>query len=350
MRSKTGVLILVVVLLLAGVMGASAEFGTNWTALYYNNVDMSGSPAQSQTGLAGINFNWGSGSPVSGVNADRFSARFTSTQNFAGGSYEFTVSADDGVRVYVDGQLALDRFISRPLTTDRFTLTLTPGSHSLTVEYFEDGDQASISFQWNLVGAGGGAIVITATPAFDPIIITATPSVPPTPALPPIPEGALTATVVNARVLLTRAVPNLSGTVLARIRRGETYAVVGRDADARWFVLQLADRQVWALGYYLFINGNEFNPPVVSSYLLIGNPAQYSGIVGQSRQGLRLREAPTTESAQIGRIGWGDVMAVVGRTGDGRWYQVIYKDTLGWVTSDYMRIIEGNSDAIPVTG
>ena len=52
----------------------------------------------------------------------------------------------------------------------------------------------------------------------------------------------------------------------------------------------------------------------------------------------------------LARIGWGDVMAIIGRSGDGRWYQVIYKDTQGWVTVDYMRIVEGSIDAVPVTG
>lgn len=336
MRRQWVLLVLVVVALLSTVGLVAADFGVNWTAAYYNTVDLSGSPVLTQSGIGGLNFTWGAGSPAAGVNADRFSARFTSSQAFAGGTYEFIVASDDGVRVYIDSQLLLDRFVPRALTTDRFNVTLTPGQHSLVVEYFEDTDQASLSVQWNLLGA-------------ETIVVTATPSAPqPTP-LPAIAEGALTATVINARVLLTRANPFIGAPVLARIRRGETYAVVGRDADARWFVLQLADRQVWALGYYLYINSNEFNAPVLSSYILTGNPGQHTGVVGQSRQGLKLRAEPTTESAQIGRIGWGDVMAIVGRSGDGRWYQVIYKDTLGWVTVDYMRIVEGSIDAVPVT-
>lgn len=334
MRRQFVVLGLVLVALLAVTGSAAADFGVNWTASYYNSIDLSGNPVLSQSGIAGLNFNWGDGSPGAGVSADHWSARFTSSQAFVGGAYEFVVTADDGVRVYIDGQLLLDQFIVRPPTTDRFTHTLSAGTHSLIVEYFDEVGGAALSFQWNLVGTG--APVATATPS--------------RPQLPPIPEGALTATVINARVLLGRAMPYIGAPVLERIRRGETYQVVGRDHDARWFVLQLADKRVWALGYYLYINSNEFNAPVVSSYVLVGDPAQHTGIVGQSRQGLRLRAEPTTESAQIGRIGWGDVMAIVGRTDNGHWYQVIYKDTLGWVTSGYMRIVEGSVDAIPVTG
>src|SRR5690606_29572196 len=148
------------IIVLAGAQGVLAEYGVNWTAQFFNNPSLSGDPVLTQTGLNGINFNWGSGSPAPEVPADRFSARFSSAQNFAGGTYEFVVTSDDGVRVTIDGQIVLDRFYARPRTTDRFTHTLTPGIHSLVVEYFEEGDQASIEFQWFQIGAGGGNVPV----------------------------------------------------------------------------------------------------------------------------------------------------------------------------------------------
>lgn len=325
--------------LLLGVTGARAETGSNWSASFYNNMDLSGTPALVQTGLPALNFTWGAGSPGAGVNTDQFSARFTGAQSFAGGNYEFVVTSDDGVRVIIDGITLLDRFVARAQTTDRFTTTLTAGTHNITVEYFENSDQAMLRVEWFLVGQPGSQL--------PPPVVTPTPSAP---VPPPIPEGALTATVIRAPVLLLRSAPWIGSDVLGRIRRGETYQVIGRNHDARWFVLQLADKQAWAYGYYLFVNGNEFTAPHVSSYILEGNPAQHSGIVGQAHQGLRLRSAPSVDAEQIGRITWGDVMAILGKTHDGVWYQVIYKDTPGWVISGYMRVVEGDEAAIPVTG
>jgi len=53
----------------AGVYGPAS-----WNASYYNNTDLSGSPALTRVD-GDISFNWASGSPGSGVNADNFSAR-----------------------------------------------------------------------------------------------------------------------------------------------------------------------------------------------------------------------------------------------------------------------------------
>lgn len=336
---------------IAGIIGAQ-EFGINWTAEFFNNPDVEGSPVTTITGIAGVNFNWGSGKPVvSGqtinVGPETFSARFTSTQTFLQGTYQFTVTADDGVRMFIDGQQVLNRFEgSQASITNTFTYNMVAGSHTLSVDYFDGVGNALIQVQWGLVG--GGTLVLTAT--FGPSPTPGPTNTPaPTP-LPPIPPGAMTATVIRASVLNVRAAPSVYSDRVGTIRRGQTYAIVGRDGRARWFLLQLSGFQAWAFGYYLFINGNEFNVPVVSSYVLQDNPASISGVVARAYAGLKLRAEPSVYSAQIGRIGWGDVMAVVGRTRSGEWLQVVWEGTTGWVYEPFTRIVEGNIDTVPITG
>ena len=88
----------------SGTGSASGGSGgaASWAANYYNNTDLSGSPVLSRTDSE-INFNWGTGSPGSGVNADNFSARWTATVNFpTPGHWRFTAGADDGIRMWVD--------------------------------------------------------------------------------------------------------------------------------------------------------------------------------------------------------------------------------------------------------
>jgi hypothetical protein len=124
--------------------------------------------------------------------------------------------------------------------------------------------------------------------------------------------------------------------------------VIGRDHNARWFLLQLSDRQAWAFGYYLAVNGNEFAAPVVSSFVTQGNPASQTGVVAVAEAGLKLRALPTVNSEQIGRITWGAILPVTGRTaGDGAWWRVIWKGTEGWVFSPYLRLIEGSITDVP---
>ena len=150
-KHRALVLTVMMVTLLALAVGAVAvlaDFGTNWTAQYFNNPNLAGTPVITESVPTGINFNWNLGSPNPIIPVDHFSARYTSVQNMAGGTYEFVITSDDGIRLIIDSVLVLDRWIPRTMTTDRVQVQLTPGPHSLIVEYFEDIDIALISVQW----------------------------------------------------------------------------------------------------------------------------------------------------------------------------------------------------------
>jgi uncharacterized protein YraI len=246
--------------------------------------------------------------------------------------------------------IVLDQFIGRTLTTDTFTLNLTQGPHNLVVEYFNGIDQAALQFQWFQVSGG-----VTGTPVFPggpTATFGPTPTatrIPPT-SLPPIPPGALTGTVIRASVLLVRQQPFIGAPVVSRILRGQTYQIIGRNENATWFLLQLSTVQGWAWGYYLGFNTNEFNAPVVGSFATSGNPALSAGVVMQAVAGIRLRAAPNTASEQIGRVQWGSIMPVLGRSSDGGWYQTQYLGTIGWVAAPYVQIIQGDVNTVPITG
>ncbi len=347
-----GVVALLSLLLFSvGDVQAQAQFGTNWTGFFFNNTTVSGDPIYSQIFPSGLNINWGTSSPAPGVvNENDWSARFDSVQLFNQGTYEFVVASDDGVRVFIDNVLVWDRFVPRVLTTDRFQQTLTAGTHAIRVEYVEFVDQAALQFQWFQVSGipGTGTPFFPGQPGF-PTTPTAVPTITPTP-LPPIPPGAQTATVIRAQVLLVRSAPYLGAPVVGRILRGQTYQVLGRDPDARWFLLQLSNVQGWSWGYYLFVSGNEFNAPIVGSFNTAGNPAASARAIAQSQATLRLRETPSVLARQTGRIPWGDLLPIIGRTRDGGWVQVVFRGTIGWVAVGYLEILEGSLNDVPITG
>jgi LysM repeat protein len=71
-----------------------------------------------------------------------------------GGTYRFTTTSDDGVRVWVDGRRIIDNWTSHTETTDVSTLQLSPGEHALQVEYFENTGLALPTFSWERVTDG----------------------------------------------------------------------------------------------------------------------------------------------------------------------------------------------------
>jgi hypothetical protein len=344
MKIRTAVLLISLLVVMTTVQ--ALEFGTGWTGVFYDNTTFSGSAAATINNINGLNFNWPgqpvvNGATVSGVGSDNFSARFSSSQSFLQATYTFTVTYDDNVRVIIDGQNVFDDFSGGPVKTRTFNRDMSAGVHSLTVEFVEVTAEAFLQFQWFVAGTSPIATV-GPTPTPGP---TNTPA--PT-GLPAIAPGALTATVIRATVLNARSAPYLGAERVDRLLRGQTFAVIGRDADARWFLLQLSNKQAWAFGYYLAVNGNEFAAPVVSSFVAQGNPAAQTGVVAQARAGLKLRAAPTVNSAQIGRIIWGAILPVTGRTGgDGAWWRVIWRGTEGWVFSPYLKLLEGDIRDVP---
>ncbi len=120
-----------------------------YQADYFNNETLSGSPTFSQCEGAPINHNWGQGGPGNGVGTDNFSVRYSGDFNFAGGSYTFTATADDGVRIFLDGTKILDGWKNQAMTTYTANVTVPSGSHHVVVEYYEHGGGAVIQADWS---------------------------------------------------------------------------------------------------------------------------------------------------------------------------------------------------------
>ncbi len=329
--------VLFALILSLGVQQSEAQiFGSGWTANYYANTSLSGTPSLTRVEAA-VNYNFGTAAPngIAGFPADNWSASWDSTQQFAAATYRFTARYDDGVRVFVDGVAVIDNFAANNgLFESTAEVVLTEGPHTIRVEYVEFTGNAVIQVFWEQVTGG------TAGPTFTPSNT----------GLPPIPPGALTATVIRAGVLNVRDAPSLGGNVISQILRGQTYQVVGRNADATWFLLQLNEFQGWAYGYYLFINGNEFVAPVRSATTVFGLPEGFNdtGVLVQTNAGMRMRAEPNVLSPQTGRITWGAFLPVSGRTENGDWFLVLWKGTTGWVFTGFLDIVQGNYEDIPV--
>ncbi|MEZ4966657.1 MAG: right-handed parallel beta-helix repeat-containing protein, partial [Saprospiraceae bacterium] len=81
--------------------------------------------------------------PAPEVQADRFATLSTADIDLAADQYIITLTSDDGVRLYLDGKLVIDRWNVHEPETDEITVSLG-GRHQLRVEHFDAGGFATL--------------------------------------------------------------------------------------------------------------------------------------------------------------------------------------------------------------
>jgi len=118
-----------------------------WQASYWNNTTLSGSPVL-QRSEANLDHDWGTGSPDPGVSFDRFSARWTRYIDVTPGVYRFTVTSDDGIRVWVDSELIINEWYDHAPTTFCVDKSLGAGHHLVAVEFYENTGLAVAKVSW----------------------------------------------------------------------------------------------------------------------------------------------------------------------------------------------------------
>lgn len=120
---------------------------TAWQGEFFNNMNLQGDPVKTKSYNL-IDFAWGKNAPLQGITADYFSARFTGKFYFVGGTYRFTATADDGIRIWVDGNKVLDKWHTSAATTYTVDVPLSEGDHDIKVEYFEEKGAAVCKLRW----------------------------------------------------------------------------------------------------------------------------------------------------------------------------------------------------------
>lgn len=294
-----------------------------WTGEYYANTTLYGLPALTQTEST-PSHEWGQGSPGAGVPADNWSARFTTAQYLDAGTYTANVRADDGVRVFANGQLILNEWHGATGQTYTGTFTVGQGFHALVVEYYDDTLNASLDFRLTWTYGGGGVGV---------------------------PTGARA--TITAWMLNVRATP-VDGAVLVKVPKGGVYDVLGVNAARTWWLIDVNGVAGWVSATWVTVenadavpvtDGANVVPPAVptatpyypataqcpgflASRLTVNG---YGRVLGTAPNNARIQ--PSTTSALVGQIPVGAVFTVIsGPICDGRtaWWQVNYAGIVGW--------------------
>lgn len=105
---------------------------------------------------ATVNFNWGSGTPsgTALTSPDTFSVRWSGRVLApVTGSYTFTTTSDDGVRLWVNNQLIINNFTDHSATNNSGVINLTANTYyDIWMEFYENGGSAVARLFWSYPG------------------------------------------------------------------------------------------------------------------------------------------------------------------------------------------------------
>ena len=155
-------------------------------AEYFKNQFLQGTPASissqegdpvgpwTEAGLTdgGYSLSWGAGAPAQiPGQTDHFSARYsgyinlnrkrTSGGNEIPASWKFAVASDDGMRLYVDGALVIDRWNISGCTSTTpcvINIALTSGNHRIVADYQENMGDAGVRFAFGCLDCDAGTL------------------------------------------------------------------------------------------------------------------------------------------------------------------------------------------------
>ena len=313
------------------VSGTAPATVVNWKGEYFNNTNLSGTAVLVRDD-ANISFNWGNGSPASGLVAnDQFSVRWSRSMTFAPGRYRFTAAADDGVRVWVNNQQLINAWYDHQAQSFSGEIDLPATSVPVRVEYYEHGGGAEINFSWTQLT---GSSQPTPTP------------------VPSVPTG--NTGVVQSSRLNVRFGPGLSYGVITQLTKGQTVSLAGyRSADSHWVMINWNNSTAWVSGL----------PPYLSTNVPISSLSVWSGSVpapGSSVPGptatvitvyyLNIRSGPDVSFGVIKAMPNGTLMTLLGRNAAATWANVRLADgTVGWMSARYLSTSVPLNN-LPITG
>lgn len=285
---------------------------SNWRGEYYSNKFLAGSPVF-QRDDSQVDFNWGYGSPGGGIGSDDFAVRWTRNLSLSAGRYRFTLTSDDGARLWVNSQLIIDKWYDRAVQSFNAEIDLPGSAVPVKVEYYENTQQAEVHLSWARVDG-------TQPPAGGPYSAR-----------------------VTANRLNVRQGPGVGYTVITTINRDTMVTLTHRNGDASWVRVILPNStQGWVSATYLsgelkpftFLPQSDTTAPPPAP-----PPTGAATATVVNAYFVNVRQGPGTSYGIITHVGRNAVVELAGyRNSNASWVKVrLASGTLGWMSSYYLR-------------
>jgi beta-glucosidase len=123
------------------------------SAQFFNNTTLTGAPVATRTDST-VDFMFGGASPQPGVNATNWSVKWTSSLRApTTGTYQFSLTSDDGSRLFVGGTQVVNNFFNQGSTTRTGSIALTAGQTvPIEIDYFQAGGASNVTLGWQPPG------------------------------------------------------------------------------------------------------------------------------------------------------------------------------------------------------
>lgn len=159
-------------------VSAPAGTGTGLRGEYFANRYLTAPSALTREDPT-VDFLWNSGAPATNMPVDNFSVRWTgSVEPRYSETYTFYTQTDDGVRLWVDGQLVINNWTDHGTTENSGTIALEGGKkYAIRLEYYENGGGATCRLLWSSISQAKQAIPQSQLYPLPPVV--ATPSMSP---------------------------------------------------------------------------------------------------------------------------------------------------------------------------
>ncbi len=314
---------------------------TGWTIQYFGGTTISG-PILATVPINYPQLNWGTGAPDAAVPFDNWSARITGTESFVPGVYRFEVRADDGVRVFVNGQRIIDKWGAHDGAETYIADVAIQGPSTIFIEYVELSNNAFVYYSvsrlpdGSIPGVGAGS---SSNPSVNGSVVTISAT------------GKIMAGTLNVR-----EVPSVSGRVLAKVSFGQYYPVVGTNADRSWYQVRVAQYTGWVKSEFIRITQSSIpvtaptnadlavpNPVLAPQPAVVAPQAVSTGFNLQATANVVMHNAPSTQSTRSGLVPLGAAAEILGRNSRNSWWYVTQNLQVGWISGAYV-LLPGNLD------
>ena len=131
------------------VASAPVGTGTGLQAQYFDNMNFTNLKLTRTD--ATVNFDWGGGTPDGAIGVDTFTTRWTGKiEAQYSQTYTFYTQTDDGVRLWVNGQLVIDKWFDQGPTEWSGQITLAAGQrYDIRMDFYENGGGAMAKLSWS---------------------------------------------------------------------------------------------------------------------------------------------------------------------------------------------------------